>query len=280
MAYQAAVRTLSDDHPVLAIFKRLMCGAFGIRPLAVAVLFRPGGSVDQFFGYSGTGAATFAADLYDNGYAGAIQANYFLTNLRRRGLIDPSVVPALKSFPFYQDALVIYNAAREFMISFVNSYYTSDTAITSDVELQAWVNEANGAAGSIDFPTSATMKTRSQLVDLLTYMAHLVSSSHHAVNTNQLITGSGVLPFYPSAFYKQIPTEKGVDDPAEHLPSVLQCISMINNQAYFSRPLLAATNRTFGHLFDDSDMLSRMNDKTRVFRIELGYAICNIFCNI
>ncbi|KAF3904859.1 Lipoxygenase-4 [Dactylellina cionopaga] len=264
VAFQAAVRTLSDDHPVFGIFKRLMYGAFGIRPLAVVVLLRPGGSIDQFFGHTGKAAGAFSLELYNNGFAGAVQGNYFLTNLKRRGLIvDPSVGPALKDFPFYEDALPIYNAIHDFVTSFVNSYYANDAAVVGDPELQAWLVEANGPAGSIDFPTAATMKTRAQLVDLLTHLAHLVSSAHHTVNTNNLLTGGGVLPFNPSALYKKIPTTKGASNLAQYLPPVLQSLQMIQNQAFFSRPLLAGTDRSIVHMFDDAVMLSRMNSATR-----------------
>ncbi|KAF3907200.1 Lipoxygenase-4 [Orbilia brochopaga] len=264
VAYQAAIRTLSDDHPALAILKRLMYGAFGIRPLAVAVLFRPGGSVDQFFGFTGSSAASFSAMLYSNGVAGDVQNNYFVKNLEKRGLLNSPVGPQLKNFPFYEDAKVIYDAIHDFMTSFVNSYYTSDGAVASDPELQAWLVEANGPAGAINFPTAATMKTRLQLIDLLTHMAHLVSSSHHAVNTNQLITGAGSLPFNPSALYQPIPTKKGgITNLAPFLPPASQCVQMILNQANFARPLLAGSSRTIVHMFDDAATLGRLNKPTK-----------------
>ncbi|KAJ6264623.1 hypothetical protein Dda_0772 [Drechslerella dactyloides] len=261
--YQAAIRTLSDDHPVLAILKRLMFGAFGVRPLALAILFRPNGTVDQFFGWRGSSAAVFAEKLYSSGYAGDVQNNYFLTNLRRRGLIDSRVGPPLKNFPFHEDALVIYNAIAKFMTAFVNSYYSSDGAVANDPELRAWIAEANGPARAINFPRR--LKSRKELVLLLTHVAHLVSSSHHAVNTNQLITGAGSLPFNPSALYRPIPRRKGVkaEDLAKFLPPPAQCVKMLQSQANFARPLLAGTSRSLVHMFDDADLLSRLNEPTR-----------------
>ncbi|EPS36284.1 hypothetical protein H072_10175 [Dactylellina haptotyla CBS 200.50] len=262
VAFQAAVRTLSDNHPVYGVFKRLMYGAFGIRPLAVVVLFRQNGSIDNFFAHSGGAAQTYSATLYNNGVAGAVQSNYFETNLRRRGLIGSTVGPALKSFPFYEDALVIHNSIKKFITSFVNSYYSNDATVVGDAELQAWMGEAV-TAGSIDFPSSSTMKTRGQLIDLLSHMAHLVSTSHHTVNTNNLITGGGVLPLNPSALYKDIPTAKGVTNVADYLIPVGPVLDMIQNQAFFSRPLIAGSNRTLINMFNDAIMLSRMNSATR-----------------
>jgi arachidonate 15-lipoxygenase (second type) / 8-lipoxygenase (S-type) len=239
-----------------------MYAAFGIRPLALTILFRPGGYVDQFFPYTGQAAATFSEDQY-NGEPGAFLSNYFRTDLQRRGLINPSVGPALTHFPFYEDGAVIHDAIRTFMGTFVNSYYPTAATIRGDKELQAWLTEANGPAKAMDFPTSATLNTPAALADLLTHMAHLVSTAHHSVNTNQLITGSGVLPFNPSALYKPIPTSKGASDLAAYLPPVLQCIQMIQSQGDFARPLLASTNRTLLHMFDDATMLNRMNPATR-----------------
>ncbi|EME47571.1 hypothetical protein DOTSEDRAFT_50946 [Dothistroma septosporum NZE10] len=74
--YEAAIRALSDDHSFLATLKRLMYGAFGIRPLAVLLLLRGGGAVSYtFFPHGGTAASQFTNDTYANGYAGAFHAN-------------------------------------------------------------------------------------------------------------------------------------------------------------------------------------------------------------
>ncbi|KAF3908162.1 Lipoxygenase-4 [Arthrobotrys entomopaga] len=240
-----------------------MYGAFGIRPLAVVVLLRPGGDIDQFFAHTGTAAGEYTADLYSTGGAGDVINNYFLTNLEKRGLINSSAGPALPHFPYYEDALAIYTSTHKFMTSFVNSYYTSDSAIVNDAELQNWMTEANGPAGAVNFPTSDSMKTRAALIDLLTHMAHIVSTAHHTVNTNNLITGGGVLPFNPSGLYKPIPTAKGVTNVAQYLIGVDQVLNLIENQAFFSRPLVANSNRTVSNMFNDPVMLGRMNSATR-----------------
>lgn len=260
IVYEAAIRTLSDEHPILAMLARMMYGAFGIRPLATAILFAPGADIDQFFGYTGAAARSYANQLYFDGGAGAVQSNYFLTNLERRGLVASQFGPPLKNFPFYEDAVPIYNAAAKFLTTFVESYYDTEASIVDDPELQAWVAEANGPAHAIDFPTS--IQSRSELVNLLTHIAYLVSISHHAVNTNQLIT-SNVLPLHPYALYQPVPTAKAVGDIVPFLPPLQQALGEVNLAANFARPLLAGTNRTMVHMFDDAIMLLRMNEQTR-----------------
>lgn len=258
--FQAAIRTLSDNHPVLALLSRIMYGAFGIRPAAVANLFDPGAAVDRYFGYTGTSAAQYAAELYTSGFAGSIQSNYFLANLRKRGLIDSPSGPALPHLPFHEDALPLYTATQTFLAAFVGSYYPDPFTITADFELQAWLVEAKGAAQAIEVPE---ISTPVDLVHLLTHIAHLSTSAHHAVNLNQLITSGGVLPFHPTAMYKPVPVQKGVTDIASYLPPLAKCLGMLAVEANFARPLLVDSNRSMVHMFDDEGMLTRMNRVTR-----------------
>jgi hypothetical protein len=263
IAYQAAIRTMSRQHPVLAIVSRLQYGAFGIRPLALVALFNPGAYIDQYFGLTGEAAKQFTNDVYYNGYAGAVQSNYFRENLRRRGLLNAPVGPAIKNFPFFEDVEPIHNAITNFLKAFVASFYEDDAAVVGDTELQAWLVEASGPAQMIDFPDASTMTSRSELVRLLTHIGHLSSTAHHAVNTNQLLIGAATLPFHPTALYRPVPSTKGVEDIVPFLPPKEKALGMTELAAVFARPLLAGTNRTLVHMFDNSTMLAAMNDKTR-----------------
>lgn len=170
ITYMAAIRTLSEQHPVQGLLNRLMSQVFAIQPLAQTVLFDPLAAVDLDFAYSGSSASQYTTKLYKTGGAGRFQANYFESNLKSRGLIDASYGPELKHFPFYEDASVVHNAIEAFMTDFVGSYYSSDSVVATDSELQAWAKEANGPADVIDFPSSITSKQA--LVDIL---SHLVS---------------------------------------------------------------------------------------------------------
>jgi hypothetical protein len=185
----------------------------------------------------------------------------------------------LKNFPFYEDASVIYNAIRMFMTSFVQSYYSSDAAVLADQEIQAWVTECNGPAQCIDFPSKIASITT--LIDVLTQMvsleypiarkssltmiqAHLASTAHHTVNTNELLQVSSALPSCPPALYSPIPTAKSnTTNPADFLPKLLKVVEQFTVGALFARPLLVDTNRTIIHMFDDQTMLGLMNLKTQ-----------------
>lgn len=195
IAWMAAIRSLSVEHPVYGLLNRLAYEVFSINPVAEAVLFADGAFFDQLLPFTGAASAAYNTDLYFNG-SGAFQSNYFEAELQGRGLVNASVGPELLSFPYYEDASVIYSAIRTFMTAFVKSYYASDAVVKADTELQAWVAEANGDAEAIDFP--AEIITVEQVVDILTHIAHLGSTAHHAVNTNSLLSLSATFPMRKS----------------------------------------------------------------------------------
>lgn len=216
--------------------------------------------MDQVFPFTGAAAQDYATGLYNGGH-GAFQANYFKTNLEKRGLINSKTGPALSHFPFYEDGSVIYDAIRTFMTSFVGSYYACDSDVLADAELQTWAQEANGPAEAHDFP--AAIATRETIIDILTHVAHLGSTAHHAVNTNELLSASSTLPFHPPALYSAVPAAKGGDpDVAAFLPPFSQVITQLSFAGLFARPLLENTNRSLVHMFDDEGMLGKMNPAT------------------
>lgn len=276
IAWMAAIRAVSVDHPVYGLLDRIMYQAFAIQPLAATVLFVDGGAVDEVFGYTGAAAQEYTTARY-NGGSGAFQANYFLTDLKKRGLIEPSAGPELSHFPFYEDASAIYGATRAFMASFVAAYYPADSAVAGDTELQAWAAEANGAAGALDFPPA--ISTREAAVDVLAHMAHLASTAHHVVNTNELLSVSSTLPFHPPALYSPVPTAKGVvggssnASIADFLPPFDKVVTQLGFAGLFARPLLEGTDRALLHMFDDAEMLALMRPEVRTAAAEFKSAM-------
>ena len=224
------------------------------------ILFTPGTASDLVFPYTGPSAQAYTTDRYFNKGAGRFQANYFRTDLQNRGLIDSAFGPALKNFPFYEDASPIYDAIHTFFTSFVNSFFASDAVLQADKEIQAWAKEANGPAKAIDFPSAFT--TRSTLVDVLSHFAHLASTAHHVANTNELLEVASTLPFHPPSLYKEIPTQKGITHLADWEPPFPKVLEQFAVAALFARPLLVNTNRTLIHMFDDPQLLSRTNAPT------------------
>jgi arachidonate 15-lipoxygenase (second type)/8-lipoxygenase (S-type) len=184
-------------------------------------------------------------------------------DFQTRGLIKPAHGPALKNFPFYDDASVVYSAIRTFFSSFVDSYYTSDKALKADTELQAWIKEA-GPAQIKDFP-AAPLTIKDALVDMLTHIAQLVAINHNTLNTDTPVHSQATLPLHPVAFYKPLPTGPGtVADVVPYMTPLQAAIGQIVLLASFNRQMYDNTNETIAHMFDQPDMLARMNSKTKV----------------
>ncbi|SMQ52424.1 unnamed protein product [Zymoseptoria tritici ST99CH_1A5] len=259
----AAQRTMSGQHPLLGLLDRVMYATFGFRTVATEALLAPGAGVDKYFGLSGAAAGLFSNETYFNGYASAVQANYFHANLKRRGLIESPDGPELKHFPYYEDAKPLYDAIRSFTGIFCDSYYDSIDAVDGDVELQAWLAEAD-TAQVFDFPTKATIRSVSDLADLMAHFGFIASIAHHTVNLNELLEGSGVLPFHPIALYKPVPDAKGVTDVVSYLPGLDKALATIDFSAKFARPQYAGTNRTLVHMFDSDELLARSHPSARV----------------
>ena len=275
IAYLAAMRSLSDLHPVLGLLNRLTYEIFAFQPLAAALLFAPGGAVDAIFPYTGAAAQTYTTNLYQNVGSGRFQDNYFNTDLQSRGLINCAYGPALMNFPFLEDGMVILTAIRTFVAAFVNGYYRSDADIMADKEVQAWWAEAQGPAQAISFPSITTKTT---LIDVLTHIvstirswkfsrkhvltlppqAHLVSTAHHTVNTNELLSASSTLPFHTPALYQPPPMVKGNTSVVSFLPPFAKVEAQLSVAALFVRPFFPGTNATLIHMFDDPIMMSRM----------------------
>lgn len=237
-----------------------MKDAWAFRIMAMKRLIYAGGPIDQLFPWSGSQAGNYTSTLYQSDEASAFQANYFRSNLRRRGLIDSSFGPKIKTFPFYRDASAIYAEIRRFVTVFVESYYKNASAIANDVELQAWIKEAVPAK-IVDFPSS--VEDKHTIIDIITHVAHLVSIVHGTLNSNALVASSGTLPFHPLAFYSALPTEKGVTDIMPFMPQIKAAVGQIALGADFNRPKFVNSNETIVHMFDNTTMLDKMNTEVR-----------------
>ncbi|KAK1544119.1 manganese lipoxygenase [Colletotrichum paranaense] len=258
IVYLAALRTFSSRHPVLNLMERLMYQAYAIRPIGDRVLFNPGGFFDQNFAFSNVAVRQFGAEFYPT-VAGPFQSNYFEDNLRLRGLLHSPSGPKLPHFPFYEDGKEIVGVIRKFIEAFVEATYKSDRVLSKDWELQAWITESNGPAEVIDFP-SAPLRSRKQLVDILSHMAWLTGVSRHVLNQGEPVTASGVLPLHPLSLYAPLPTKKGrIENLLPWLPNEQKSVDQITLLARFNRPQVVEKNQTLRYMFNAESLLAGTN---------------------
>lgn len=256
IVHLAANRALSAFHPVMALLDVMMVGSYAPRAMGEMVLTNQGGIFDQFTGISGTGALEAIA-IYYHFSGGRWSSNYFVNNLESRGLINCTWGPELAHYPFFQDATNIYNSLQSFMTAFVASYYSADSIVAFDNELQDWA--AEGKSGIIlDFPTS--FETRADLVDTLTHFAYL-TIVHNTLNGGDPVSVSASLPYHPASLHAPLPTEKGITDIMPWLPNITVAIGEIALFAKFNRPILESSS--FLNIFNDTAFLSSTNDAVR-----------------
>jgi hypothetical protein len=253
IVHQAALRSMSGSHPILALLDRLMHQAYAIRPVGEAVLFNEGGYFDRSFAVSNHAVRQFATEFYPT-VAGAFKRNYFEEELRGRGLINSTYGPDLPHFPFYEDGSKMLPVIRRFVQSFVDAYYETDVMLALDWEVQAWIEEANGPAMVIDFPEGPITEPET-LVDIITHIAWLGGVSHHVLNSGTPVATSGVLPLHPAALYAPPPEKKGIKDILPFLPNEQDAVQQIALLARFNRPQLVDSQETLLHMFDDESLL-------------------------
>ncbi len=273
VVHQAALRTLSEMHPIRAFLDRSKCQrpcwrrdvivtlifavmyqAYAIRPVGEQVLFNPGGYFDQSFFLDNEAVRQFATEYYPL-TAGPFRANYFRQDLISRGLINCTYGPALKSFPFYEDASAMVSTLHRFTDAYLRAYYPSEDFLTPDHELQSWIVEASAAARVLDFPTSP-LTSHEVLTSILVHVAYLNGVSHHSLNSGTPASTSGVLPFHPAALYAPPPTRKGtVNSLMPFLPNMTDALGQITLLIRFNRPKLEDSKGNLVHMFSSPNFL-------------------------
>ncbi|CAJ2501663.1 Uu.00g045160.m01.CDS01 [Anthostomella pinea] len=252
--HQAALHTLSERHPVMG---------YSSRVVGEKLCFDEGGHWDKRFYVNNKGCRKYVSNNWPT--HGKYQAGYLETDFQARGLINKDGKSPFKSFPFFQDALEIRKTYQAFFASFVDSYYSHDSDVKKDTELQNWIKEATKADVQ-DFPSELDKKS---LVEVLTHFGFIVSVVHHGLNGGDPMGSKATLPFHLPALYAPLPKEKGVTDLMPFLPPPMEAVQLIGFLASFNRPFYQTqkTKRTMEYAFDEDEdtthQLKRLNDKTK-----------------
>ncbi|KAF2680562.1 Lipoxygenase [Lentithecium fluviatile CBS 122367] len=243
--HQAALQTLSEEHPVMLLLQRFMFQAYSTRE---ELCFNPDGHWDKNFLISEKG--------------------YLLNNMHDRGLVSGPHDPKhpFKSFPFLSDAFEIRDTFKAFSTGAVDSYYASDAVMVDDIELQNWFAEANKVAKVHDFPqceTGCHPCTKDVLVDVLTHFGCINRVAHHSLNGGDPVSSKAIRPFHFNGMYALVRIKKGVADLMPFLPNPAQSLAYIVSLTTLNRPLYEEQNRTLAHAFGDQETLARMHEQTR-----------------
>ncbi|WP_323120145.1 lipoxygenase family protein [Burkholderia alba] len=172
----ATYRQLAPNHPINVLLVPHFEGTLFINDLAGKVIMGPGTFGDVILAapigilQAGAGNDRLALDFY---------AAMLPSDLKARGVDTDST---LSDYPYRDDALLVWNAIRQWVADYVALYYLSDADVTGDTELAAWTADVidNGKVKGF-----RSIRSRAQLIDVLTMIVFTASAQHAAVNYPQ-----------------------------------------------------------------------------------------------
>nr|XP_046228925.1 hydroperoxide isomerase ALOXE3-like isoform X2 [Scatophagus argus] len=125
-------------------------------------------------------------------------------NIAARGL------DSIPNFYYRDDALRLWSIISSFVKAVVAYYYQSDSEVSSDSELQEWINEIfyYGFLGNRDSGIPSSFQTVAELIKFIT-MVIFTSSAQHAASSQAQFAFLGYIPNGPLLLYNEPPTTKG-----------------------------------------------------------------------
>lgn len=205
-------RQLASNHPVAILLAPHFMGTLAINEGAWQHLIAPKGAVDQLFGGSIKASRSVAVRAVQTAL---VTKNYLPDALAERGVADSGALPA---YPYRDDALLYWDAIREWVNSYIRTYYATDADVQLDVELAKWGRELAATDGGrlAGMPNGGAPAGIEELTDLLTHVVFTCSVQHAAVNFPQYDMMSYV-PNMPLAAYAPAPTTKTGATEADYL---------------------------------------------------------------
>lgn len=217
----ATHRQLAPEHPLNALLLPHFEGSLFINNSAAGSLIAAGGPIDMIF--AGTIASTQQTASADR-LAFDFYAQMLPDNLKTRGVDDSSALP---DYPYRDDALLVWNAIRQWVGDYVNTYYSSDADVVGDYELVNWTRELQSAGKIKGFKA---ISTRAQLIDVVTMIAFTASAQHAAVNFPQRT----LMSYAPAITGAAWAPDPAVSPPAEEsnwlkmMPPIAQAQQQLN----------------------------------------------------
>jgi arachidonate 15-lipoxygenase len=217
----ATHRHLAEVHPINVLLVPHFIGTLFINNAAANSLIAPGGPIDHIFGapiartQQAAGNDRLSFDFQDN---------LPPVNFENRRVANPEWLP---DYPYRDDALLVWDAIRQWVDDYVRVYYADNEAVTGDFELAAWSQAIIDEGKIKGFPAITRID---QLVDALAMVVFTATAQHAAVNFPQkpLMTYA---PAITGAGWSDAPSRQGGHDEAEWLsmlPSTTNALEQLN----------------------------------------------------
>ncbi|KAF5773558.1 putative linoleate 13S-lipoxygenase [Helianthus annuus] len=207
----ATNRHLSKIHPI----HRLLCPhlryTMQINSLARLALINASGTINTSFS-----PKKYSMQLSSDAYARDWRFDHeaLPADLVSRGMaVEDESAPhgiklTIEDYPFANDGLLLWDAITRWATTYVNHYYPQPNLVESDTELQAWWTEIRtvGHGDKKDEPWWPQLKTRQDLIKVVTTIMWVCSGHHSAVNFGQY-DFAGYFPNRPTIARTKMPNE-------------------------------------------------------------------------
>ncbi|KAG5261037.1 hypothetical protein AALO_G00299270 [Alosa alosa] len=96
-------------------------------------------------------------------------------------------VTKLKGYFYRDNSLMIWDAIQNYVTGMISLYYPNDHDVVEDAELQAWVKDVaeEGFVNVPQFGLSSELKTKKELVTLVSVVIFISTAQHAATNNGQ-----------------------------------------------------------------------------------------------
>ncbi|PZD71396.1 Linoleate 9/13-lipoxygenase [Acaryochloris thomasi RCC1774] len=177
----ATHRQLLPEHPLSVLLRPHFEGMLNINDGAQNLLMAPRGGVDKNLAATiDCARAATVAGLQSYGFNSAMLPK----RLEQRGVADLEAFPV---YPYRDDALLLWDAIKDWVAAYLGLHYQDDTAVQQDQALQNWAAELIAFDGGrvVDFGEDGEIRTLSYLIDAVTLIVFTASAQHAAVNFPQ-----------------------------------------------------------------------------------------------
>lgn len=223
----ATKHKLSDTHPVRRLLEPHFVGTIS-RNDGAYNFFLPDHVIDWFFPPTIESAQSIAVTATRE-FLQNINDQFLPKSIKRRGFEQ---LP--RSYPYRDDALLHWDALRDFIMEFLSVSYANDDAVLSDAQLRCWATELSERAMMNNFGTEGMneFQTIEDLGDFLSLFVFTATVQHASVNYPQATLGV-FAPIMPTSGWidpNDITEENVMDLPwTERMPpSRWQALGQIN----------------------------------------------------
>ena len=203
----STARQLAENHPLGMLLRQHFRFMLTNNFLARARLINEGGFVDKVL----AGTLSESLQIATNACTSwSIKDFAFPTEIKNRGMDskDNQGNQKLPHYPYRDDGLLLWQAIKDFVASYLQVFYPKLENIQNDLELQNWAEELALAGGGNIPDMPKKISNIEELIEIVTTIIFICGPQHSAVNFSQY-EYIAFTPNMPFAAYEKITGAKG-----------------------------------------------------------------------